>query len=83
MRFDFERGGAASLATVITESRAEDTLTLWHLLPRVNKAERERLFDVMAAFVAPPEGVTREGVLKLDKKMLEAWRIEMENIWFG
>jgi hypothetical protein len=83
MRFDFEGGGAASLATVITESRAEDTLTLWHLLPRVNMRERERLFDVMAAFVAPPEGVTREGVLKLDKKMLEAWRIEMENIWFG
>lgn len=83
MRFDFEGGGAASLATVITESRAEDTLTLWHLLPRVNKAERERLFDVMAAFVAPPEGVTREGVLKLDKKMLEAWRIEMETFWFS
>jgi hypothetical protein len=83
MRFDFEGGGEASLATVITESRAEDTLTLWHLLPRVNKQERERLFDVMAAFVAPPEGVTREGVLRLDKKMLEAWRIEMENIWFG
>ena len=83
MRFDFEGGGAASLATVITESRAEDTLTLWHLLPRVNKQERERLFDVMAAFVAPPEGVTREGVLRLDKKMLEAWRIEMETVWFS
>jgi hypothetical protein len=83
MRFDFEGGGAASLATVITESRAEDTLTLWHLLPRVKKEERERLFDVIASFVAPPEGVTREGVLRLDKKMLEAWRIEMETSWFS
>jgi hypothetical protein len=83
MRFDFEGGGAASLATVITEARAEDTLTLWHLLPRVNKEERARLFDVIASFVAPPEGVTREGVLRLDKKMLEAWRIEMETFWFS
>jgi hypothetical protein len=83
MRFDFDGGGERSLATVITESRAEDTLTLWHLLPRVRKAERERLFDVIASFVAPPEGVTREGVLRLDKKMLEAWRIEMETFWFS
>lgn len=83
MRFDFERGGTASLATIISESRAEDTLTLWHLLPRVNKDDRDRLFDVMASFVAPPEGVTREGVLRLDKKMLDAWRIEMETFWFS
>lgn len=83
MRFDFERGGAASLATVISESRAEDTLTLWHLMPRVSKDDRERLFDVMASFVAPPEGVTREGVIRLDKKMLDAWRIEMETFWFS
>lgn len=83
LKFDFERGGSASLAKIITESRAEDTLTLWHLLPRVQKTERERLFDVLSSYAPPPDGVTREGVLKLDKKMLEAWRIEMENIWFS
>jgi len=82
-KFDFERGGAASLARIITESRAEDTLTLWHLLPRVTQSDRERLFEVLSSYVAPPEGVTREGVLKLNKKMLEDWRIEMENIWFS
>jgi hypothetical protein len=82
-KFDFERGGAASLARIMTESRAEDTLTLWHLLPRVSQADRERLFEVLSSYVAPPEGVTREGVLKLNKKMLEDWRIEMENIWFS
>jgi hypothetical protein len=82
-KFDFERGGAASLARIITESRAEDTLTLWHLLPRVTQSDRERLFEVLSSYVAPPDGVTREGVLKLNKKMLEDWRIEMENIWFS
>jgi hypothetical protein len=82
-KFDFDRGGSASLAKVLTEARAEDTLTLWHLLPRVQKSERERLFDLLNSYVAPPEGVTREGVLRLDKKMLEAWRIEMESLWFS
>jgi hypothetical protein len=83
LRFDFDRGGSASLAKVITEARAEDTLTLWHLLPRVQKAERERLFEVLNSYVATPDGVTREGILKLDKKMLEAWRLEMEIFWFS
>jgi hypothetical protein len=83
LRFDFDRGGSASIAKVITEARAEDTLTLWHLLPRVQKAERERLFEVLNSYVAPPDGVTREGILKLDKKMLEAWRLEMETFWFS
>lgn len=82
-RFDFDKGGAASLATIISESRAEDTLTLWHLLPRVGKQDREKLYDVLAAFVTPPDGVTREGVMKLDKDMLEAWRIEMERFWYA
>lgn len=82
-RFDFDKGGKASLATIISESRAEDTLTLWHLLPRVDKPDREKLYDVLAAFVAPPDGVTREGVMKLDKDMLEAWRIEMERFWYA
>lgn len=83
LKFDFDRGGSASLAEVITEARAEDTLTLWHLLPRVEKSERERLFEVLSTYVAPPDGVTREGVLKLNKKMLEAWRLEMETLWFS
>lgn len=83
LKFDFGRGGSASLARVITEARAEDTLTLWHLLPRVPKSERERLFEVLKSYVAPPDGVTREGVLKLNKKMLEAWRVEMEALWFS
>lgn len=82
-RFDFDKGGSTSLATIISESRAEDTLTLWHLLPRVGKQDREKLYDVLVAFVAPPDGVTREGVMKLDKDMLEAWRLEMERFWYA
>jgi hypothetical protein len=35
----------------------------------------------MAAFVPPPEGVTREGVLQLDQKMLESWRDALGLSW--
>lgn len=82
-KFDFENGGAASLAILLKDTGAEDTLTLWHLLPRVNAADREKIFTEMIRFVPLPEGVTREGVMKLDKKMLEAWRLSMEQVWFG
>ena len=81
-RFDFENGGIVSLETIIKNSSNRDALTLWHLLPRTQKAERERVFDALISFVKLPKGATREGVLRLDKKMLEDWWLEIENLWF-
>ena len=74
-----KRGEA--LASVLGQSRPRDTLTLWHLLPRVNDAERVRVYEKMESFGAPPAGVTREGVLKLDQKMLAQWRTALEGSW--
>lgn len=82
-RFDFEKGGTAALETIIKESNLYDSLSLWHLVSRVEKTERGRIFDALAARVKPPARVTREGILRLDKKMLDAWWIEIENVWFG
>lgn len=82
-KFDFERGGSASLATILKEAGAEDTLTLWHLLPRTAGAEREKIFATLLTFVELPPGVSRAGILKLDQKMLETWRKSMEVLWFG
>jgi FecR-like protein/putative zinc finger protein len=79
---DFQNGGAKALAIVLAEAREYDTLTLWHLFPRVRGAERERLYERMATLIAPPKGVTREGVLKLDKGMLNLWKKELEWAWF-
>lgn len=80
--FDFAGGGSASLETIIKESRAYDTLTLWHLLSRTQEKDRGKIFDALRSFVKLPPGATREGVLKLDKKMLEKWKTEVENLWF-
>ena len=81
-RFDFENGGNAALETIFKEANLYDSLTLWHLLSRVPKTERGRVFNALANFVEPPANVTVDGILRLDKKMLDAWWKEVENVWF-
>jgi ferric-dicitrate binding protein FerR (iron transport regulator) len=81
-RFDFQNGGAKALSIVLAEAREYDTLTLWHLFSRVRGAERARVYDRMTALIAPPQGVTREGVLSLNKEMLDLWKKELEWAWF-
>jgi FecR-like protein/putative zinc finger protein len=81
---DFDKNPASrtiALTSMLNQSRPRDTLTLWHLLPRVNEDERVRVYDKIEAFSPPPAGVTREGVLKLDQKMLEQWRVALEVNW--
>ena len=69
------------LEVVIAESRSRDTLTLWHLLYRVEGKDRELVFERMATLSPPPKDVTREGVLQLDDKMLHLWKGYLENSW--
>jgi hypothetical protein len=66
---------------VLAEARPRDTLTLWHLLSRVEGKDRELVFERMAALAPPPQDVTREGVLRLDDKMLHLWKGYLENSW--
>jgi len=76
-RFDFEattpeeRG--ALLGVLLVDARKKDVLTLWHLLSRVNEADRAGVYDRLSTLARPPAGVTREGILRLDRPMLDAW----------
>jgi hypothetical protein len=72
-RFDFERGGAAALATVLAEAKEPDVITLWHLLARTRGAAREAVYRTLAALAPPPGGVTRTAVLGLERRALRAW----------
>lgn len=81
-KFDFRNGGSSALETIIRESNFYDTLSLWHLLSRTNGAEREKVFHALAKYVEPPVGTTRDGILKLDKRMLDQWWKQIESIWF-
>jgi FecR-like protein len=66
-----------ALETVLAQARKRDALTLWHLLARVAPADRSRVFDRLAQFVPAPPGVTREGILRLDRGMLDLWWNEL------
>jgi len=63
----------AALDVVLNEARERDTVTLWHLLSRVDRTERDRVFDRLAAFVPPPPGVTRDGIRAGRRDMLDQW----------
>ena len=79
--FDFEKGGSEALHVIRSESRVRDTLTLWHLLSRVDPDERVRVFDRMVELTPLPDGVSREKVLDLDKDTLQRWRQELAWKW--
>ncbi len=84
--FDFSDGGAAAARAALATARAEDAVSLWHLLPRVTPELRRVVYDRLATLVPPPGGVMRDAVLRLDATALErywgrirriAWRHEI------
>ncbi len=80
-KLDFDNGGAEALDLILFNARKRDTLTLWHLLARVGETERALVYDRMAALVPPPANVTREGVMRLDREMLNSWKDQLESTW--
>jgi hypothetical protein len=82
-KFDFDSpvGSTANLDLLLTSARSRDTLTLWHLLGRVEGNDRARVYERIAAFTPPPDGVTREGVLQLNEPMLQLWKEKLETTW--
>lgn len=78
---DFERvtppEQAHALTSILEDARPADAVTLWHLLPRVQADDRDRVFDRLAAFVPPPAGVTRDGVREGRRDLLDRWWDEL------
>jgi len=83
--FDFSGGKAggndAALNTILADARPRDTLTLWHLLSRVDERQRALVYDRMVSFAPPPCGVAREKALALDPQTLKVWKDELAWTW--
>jgi hypothetical protein len=79
--FGFEKAGNAALGAILTESRVRDTLTLWHLLSRVDMEDRARVYDRIASLTPVPAGVSRERALQLDPETLNHWKDELAWTW--
>lgn len=67
----------AQLDLILKQARKQDALTLWHLLARVSAAQRERVYERLATLVPPPRPATREGILRLNPAMIDAWWSEL------
>ncbi len=63
----------AQLSKILAEARERDALTVWHLLARADASERGLVYDRLTTLLPPPSGVTRDGILRLDQKMLDLW----------
>lgn len=80
--FDFDRRPGA-LAQVLAAATSRDTLTLWHLLGRVEGADRQAVFDRLAAISAPPPEARKPEILDGNPAALERWRNDLEESWFA
>ena len=81
-QFDFQNGGDDAFKALLSEARDRDTFTLWHMLSRVDGDRRVQVLDRMIELVGLPTGISREGTLRLDQNMLEAWKEAMDTVWF-
>jgi hypothetical protein len=79
--FGLEKSGADAIGPILAAARVRDTLTLWHLLWRVDRNDRERIVDRMAALTPMPAGVDRRRALDLDPETLNRWREELAWTW--
>ena len=80
-RFDFDdttpEQRATDLAVVLNESRNRDALTLWHLLSRADPSQRLLVYERLRLLAPPKAGVTQQGILRLDRSMLDQWWNEL------
>ncbi len=76
-----EKSVNGALDIILSEARVRDTLTLWHLLSRVEGTDRARVFDRIAALTPLPAGVSRGQALKLDPATLKHWLEELAWTW--
>src|SRR5262249_40049025 len=74
---DFDFGDPAkrheALQRLLQQSGHGDAVTLWHLIPRVDAADRAAVVDALEDQAPMAVGVTRDGVLKLDRTALDQW----------
>ena len=71
--YAFGDGGAPAVRRALGAARPEDAVSLWHLLARVEPTLREAVYERLAALVPPPAGVTRDGVLRLEQRQVDAY----------
>ena len=73
---------ASNVREALAAARPDDAISLWHLLRRVDAAQRGVVYDRLAALVPPPPGVTRATALALDARALDGYWTLIHRILF-
>jgi hypothetical protein len=79
--FALDKDRSEALGVILAEARVRDTLTLWHLLQRVDVQDRPRVYDRIASLTSVPSSVSRERALQLDPETLRLWKDELAWKW--
>jgi hypothetical protein len=80
-RIDFKEGTIQDVQKIIGQAQPKDSLTLWHLLPRVQESWRMDVVTALQKIEPLPAGVTEDDIVQLDTAALHAWRRELAGYW--
>jgi hypothetical protein len=89
-RIDAGQAAPADVQVVLDALRSDEeyyayrrrtAITLWHVLQRAPAADRPVVYAALTAVLPAPAGVTREGMLALDRQMVERWRADLYPTW--
>ena len=75
---NFTGANDPSIGTILSLMTKKESLSLWHIIQLVSTENRSIAFDRLNELVPVPAGVTKEGILALNKNMLLDWRQEIE-----
>jgi ferric-dicitrate binding protein FerR (iron transport regulator) len=78
---DVDPTGENALVAAMSAEAPADTLTLFHLLPRVDEESRSLIVVRISELVPLPDGVQTEAIVALDPKALAAWERRLREEW--
>jgi DNA-directed RNA polymerase specialized sigma24 family protein len=70
----------STLNRIIESATEKDAIILWNLLQRVNSDRRASICNKLNEIVPHPDDITENGILSLDKSMLQRWLHEIK--WY-
>lgn len=74
---DFTGPNDPNLVLITGLATPKDALSVWHVLQLTSELNRQIPFDKLKELIPPPESVSDEGIMKLNREMLDQWLIKI------
>lgn len=79
---DLDAGEGSAFDRVVAGCGAGDTITLWHLMRRIDPQERGRAWDRLSRHVPAPKTASREAVVRGDRAAIADYYEVLVPLWF-